>query len=92
LPQEKPCNHIEHEPPTQIYLEKGVYEHECPGCGQVFTFVVPGGPRWFVDELPGRRGKMMNVIVTPTGSAWIVTSDLAMAKWAVDILNAGEIK
>lgn len=38
LPQ--PCFHPEHNPPTMIVLEPGVYEHTCPNCGAVTTFRV----------------------------------------------------
>lgn len=37
----KPCTHLEHNPPTHIYLEPGVYEHTCPGCGRTSIFTVP---------------------------------------------------
>lgn len=38
------CRNPEHDPPTMIHLEPGVYEHTCPGCGRVVRFVVPEGP------------------------------------------------
>jgi hypothetical protein len=36
-----PCIHPEHNPPTHIVLEPGLYEYECPGCGRKITFSVP---------------------------------------------------
>lgn len=38
-----PCHHPEHNPPTMIVLQPGVYEHICPRCGASQTFVI--GPR-----------------------------------------------
>lgn len=97
LPTARPCDHPEHRPPSQIYLEPGIYEHTCPGCGNSFTFVVPPGPRWFVDKIPARgpRSKRAEqlVLVTPHGSSWPIDwNDAPLAEWAVDILNAGEVK
>lgn len=40
LPKHETCTHPEHEPPTMIVLEPGVYEHECPGCHHKTTFTV----------------------------------------------------
>lgn len=37
-----PCQHPEHNPPTMLYLEPGVYEHQCPGCGDRSVFSVYG--------------------------------------------------
>lgn len=36
-----PCRHPEHEPPSMVVLEPGVYEYECPGCGAKTIFTVP---------------------------------------------------
>lgn len=38
------CRDSEHLPPTMQLFEPGVYEHECPSCHKVTTFVVPLGP------------------------------------------------
>lgn len=38
----KPCYHPEHNPPTMIVLEPGVYRHTCPQCGHVTEFSVQG--------------------------------------------------
>lgn len=38
LPQ--PCRNPDHDPPTMIVLEPGVYEHTCPGCGNKVVFTV----------------------------------------------------
>jgi hypothetical protein len=35
------CRHPEHNPPTMIVLEPGLYEHECPSCGRKVQFTVP---------------------------------------------------
>ena len=45
-----PCLHPEHNPPTNIVLDPGVYEHECPSCGhsQIVTIgriTLNGGAR-----------------------------------------------
>ena len=37
-----PCQHPEHNPPGHMVFEPGVYEHECPGCGRKFEFIVQG--------------------------------------------------
>jgi Zn ribbon nucleic-acid-binding protein len=34
------CRHREHDPPSMMVYEDGVYEHECPGCGHKQRFVV----------------------------------------------------
>ena len=40
---EKPCFHPEHNPPSMMVYEPGVYEHVCPACGrrQVFRVTRP---------------------------------------------------
>lgn len=37
----KICLSSEHNPPTQIVLSPGTYEHECPSCGHRQRFTVP---------------------------------------------------
>ena len=39
-----PCHNPEHNPPGMIVLPPGVYEHTCPGCGQITRFTVPPRP------------------------------------------------
>jgi hypothetical protein len=36
-----PCQSPEHNPPAQLVLEPGLYEHTCPRCGRVMQFSVP---------------------------------------------------
>lgn len=38
-----PCRHPEHNPPGNIVLQPGVYQHICPGCGASNTFKVYTG-------------------------------------------------
>ena len=38
------CRDREHVPPSMQVFEPGVYEHECPACGQKQIFVVPERP------------------------------------------------
>lgn len=40
LPQETYCVSPEHNPPTHIVLEDGVYEYTCPSCGKKVDFIV----------------------------------------------------
>lgn len=40
------CYHPEHNPPTHIVLEPGIYEHTCPGCSRKIEFSVQ--PTWNV--------------------------------------------
>lgn len=40
----RPCLHPEHNPPSLIVLEPGVYEYQCPGCGKTIVFTVFLGP------------------------------------------------
>ena len=41
LPKPKgPCMNPGHYPPSMIVLPDGIYEHTCPGCGNVETVVV----------------------------------------------------
>jgi len=35
------CTHPEHNPPSMMVYQPGVYEHTCPGCGRRVTFTVP---------------------------------------------------
>jgi len=35
------CISPEHNPPTNIVLEPGKYEYECPVCGKITKFIVP---------------------------------------------------
>jgi hypothetical protein len=44
FPEPKICRHPEHDPPSMIVLDLGVWEHTCPGCGKTQTIVVPHGP------------------------------------------------
>jgi len=36
----QPCLHPEHDPPSHMVLEPGIYEHTCPNCGRKMTFTV----------------------------------------------------
>lgn len=36
----KPCSDPEHNPPTHMVFEDGVWEHNCPGCGATTRFIV----------------------------------------------------
>ncbi len=38
----RPCLSPTHNPPSMIVLSPGTYEHTCPSCGHVTTFVVNG--------------------------------------------------
>lgn len=38
------CLHPEHNPPTMILMEPGVYEYTCPGCEHSQEYVVPPRP------------------------------------------------
>lgn len=44
FPSDKQCIDSEHNPPTMIVLEPGIYEHECPSCHNVQTFIIPPKP------------------------------------------------
>lgn len=35
------CQHPEHNPPSMIVLEPGIYEYTCPSCGAIGIFQVP---------------------------------------------------
>jgi hypothetical protein len=37
-----PCLNPEHNPPSMIVLQPGIYQHICPGCGHSTTFTVAG--------------------------------------------------
>ena len=37
----EPCLSPEHDPPSHIVLEPGVYEYTCPACGETKSFVIP---------------------------------------------------
>lgn len=39
---ERPCMHLDHDPPKHIALSPGIYEHACLGCGRRVTFRVDG--------------------------------------------------
>jgi hypothetical protein len=47
-----PCSHPEHDPPSMMVFENGLWEHICPACGhrQVFRVSKPtlatGDVRW----------------------------------------------
>lgn len=38
------CRDREHNPPSMVVYEPGVYEHTCSSCGNKQTFVVAEGP------------------------------------------------
>lgn len=40
LPQS--CLSPDHNPPSMVHLEPGVWQHTCSGCGKVSTFTVQG--------------------------------------------------
>lgn len=42
LPDWERCRHSDHDPPSMISLQPGIYEHECPACGRKVTFRVEG--------------------------------------------------
>lgn len=35
------CSNPEHNPPSHIVLDPGIYEHTCPSCGKTEQFEVP---------------------------------------------------
>lgn len=37
---EIPCRDPEHNPPSMMVFEDGIYEHTCPSCGKVQRFTV----------------------------------------------------
>jgi hypothetical protein len=39
-PKPKICRNPEHNPPSHMVLEPGLYSHTCPGCGKVQVFTV----------------------------------------------------
>jgi hypothetical protein len=45
-----PCRHPEHNPPSMMVYQPGVYKHECPGCGHTVQFTVH--PNHFLGERP----------------------------------------
>ena len=53
LDADETCTDPSHNPPGMMVYEDGHYEHTCPGCGHVTSFVVRK-PRWRV-ELPKVR-------------------------------------
>lgn len=40
----KPCYSSEHNFPSMIVLDPGVYEHTCPSCGEKQQVVIPPRP------------------------------------------------
>jgi hypothetical protein len=38
----KPCLSSEHNPPSSMVYDPGVYEWTCPSCGNIITFTVNG--------------------------------------------------
>lgn len=38
--KEETCLNPEHNPPSHMVFDSGVYQHTCPGCGKVQTFTV----------------------------------------------------
>ena len=38
---EDACSDPQHNPPSHMVLEPGVYQHTCPNCGNVIKFTVP---------------------------------------------------
>lgn len=51
-PQDRPCNHPEHDPPGMLVQEPGTYTWQCPRCGREVTYVVPPRPICSIDTLP----------------------------------------
>lgn len=44
LPKVNKCRHPEHKPPAYMVYSPGVYEHVCPGCGEVTHFTINEEP------------------------------------------------
>ena len=42
LEKHESCRDPEHDPPKHMVFSPGVYEHECPKCGQKVQFTVDG--------------------------------------------------
>lgn len=40
----KVCRHPGHNPPSMIYLEPGIYEHQCPGCKKTQQVIITAKP------------------------------------------------
>lgn len=43
--EKQPCQSTEHNPPSHMYLENGIYEWTCTSCGAKTTFEV-NRPTW----------------------------------------------
>lgn len=41
LPDAVACSHPLHEPPRHAVFPPGVYEHTCPKCGSIGTYIIP---------------------------------------------------
>lgn len=39
--KKSPCTDREHNPPTHIVLDPGIYTWKCPSCGKEETFTIP---------------------------------------------------
>ena len=39
---QQPCMNPSHDPPSNMVLPPGTYQHTCPGCGNKVTFTVGG--------------------------------------------------
>lgn len=42
--ERKDCEHPEHNPPSNVVFQPGLYEHTCPGCGSKQIFRVNEQP------------------------------------------------
>ncbi len=40
IPLSQQCRHPDHNPPSHMVLEDGIYEHTCAGCGHRQRFLV----------------------------------------------------
>lgn len=47
------CRHPEHNPPTMMVWENGIYEHTCPSCGAQQMFTI-NKPTWSVEPCRNR--------------------------------------
>lgn len=63
----KICRDPDHNPPTMMVYQPGVYEHECPSCHRTFTFVVRSN---HLADMSGKIWKSTEKIINKYRVRW----------------------
>lgn len=61
-----PCFDLDHEPPTHMVFEPGMYEHTCPSCKRKIVFTTG----FYSSNNPVHHTNTTNLYIDPNQEEW----------------------